>query len=110
METCPICCETIVDAAENVEGQEALFCEGACQKWLHRWCTGVHKDSYAVLTSSEEPFVCPLCSLAEHCRLIKSLVETSSVKFRSSSGASSRPRAAQTQMCKKSLTRDCARV
>ena len=27
METCPICCETIVDATEETEGQEALFCE-----------------------------------------------------------------------------------
>ena len=76
METCPICCEVIVDATEDAEGQEALFCEGACQKWLHRWCADVHKDSYAILTSSEEPFVCPSCSLAEHCQLVKSLAET----------------------------------
>lgn len=54
METCPICCETIVDATEETEGQEALSCEGACQK-----------DSYAVLTSSEEPSVYPSCSLAQ---------------------------------------------
>lgn len=82
METCPICCETIVDATEDAEGQEALLCEGACRKWLHRWCAGVHKDGYAALTSSEEPFVCPSCSLAEHRQLIKSLAETvESLKF-----------------------------
>ena len=109
METCPICCETIVDATEDAEGQEALFCEGPCQKRLHRWCASVHKDSYAVLTSSEEPFVCPSCSLAEHCRLIKSLaktVEYLKCEIQELKRSKLRhPRAAPTQTCKKSLTR-----
>ena len=71
-----MCCETIVEATEDTEGQEALFCEGTCQKWLHRWCAGVHKESYAALTLSVEPFMCPSCRLSEHCQLIKTLVET----------------------------------
>ena len=109
METCPICCETIVDTTEDAEGQEALFYEGPCQKWLHRWCASVHKDSYAVLTSSEKPFVCPSCSLAEHCRLIKSLaktVEYLKCEIQELKRSKLRhPRAAPTQTCKKSLTR-----
>ena len=35
-EICPMCCETILEATEDTEGQEALFCEGTCQKLLHR--------------------------------------------------------------------------
>ena len=66
----------IVDASEDTEVQEALVGEGVCQKWLRRWCASVHKDSYAILTLSEEPFVCPFVSLAEHHQLIKSLAET----------------------------------
>lgn len=30
VEVCPICCECIVDATEDSEGQEALFCDGNC--------------------------------------------------------------------------------
>ena len=76
MSTCPICCDEIVDSTENSEGQEALFCEGTCQKWLHRWCAGVHKDSYASLTLNSKPFLCPSCCLTEHTKLITTLIET----------------------------------
>ena len=75
-EICPMCCETIVEAMEDTEGQEVLFCESTCQKWLHCWCARVHKESYTPLLLSEEPFMCPLCRLSEHCQLIKTLVET----------------------------------
>ena len=73
---CPICCEAIKDATSRRPGQEAVLCEGSCQKWLHRWCAGVHKDDYGNLASSDSPFMCPSCSLAEHRQLIRSLVNT----------------------------------
>ena len=76
LESCPICCEVIVEANETLEGQEALLCEGTCQKWLHRWCAGVHKENFRDLASSDKPFICPLCSLAEHRLLITTLLET----------------------------------
>ena len=76
VQTCPICCEDIVEANEAQDGQEALLCEGYCQKWLHRWCAGVHQENYRDLASSNKPFVCPSCSLAEHRRLITTLLET----------------------------------
>jgi len=63
-----------VDATETSEGEEALFCEGTCNKWLHRWCAGVHKDDYAVLATSSRPFFCPSCCLSEHRRLITTLI------------------------------------
>ena len=60
METCPICCQEIVEATEKSAVPEALLCEGTCQKWLHRWCAGVHKENYE----------------AEHRQLIVTLVDT----------------------------------
>ena len=32
-----------------------FFRQGACQKWLHRLCASVHKDSYAVRIPSGSP-------------------------------------------------------
>jgi len=76
MAVCPICCNAIVDATETSEGEEALFCEGTCNKWLHRCCAGVHKDDYAVLATSSKPFFCPSCCLSEHRQLITTLIAT----------------------------------
>ena len=44
--TCPTCVQTIVEATDNREGQEALFCEGNCNTWYHRWCAGVSMLRY----------------------------------------------------------------
>lgn len=46
VETCLICCEVILEANKMLKGQEALLCEGTCQKGLHRWCVGVHKENF----------------------------------------------------------------
>jgi len=64
------------EATEKSDGQEALLCEGTCQKRLHRWCAGVHKENYEALASSDKPFFCPSCCLAEHRQLIVTLVDT----------------------------------
>ena len=61
---CPICADTIVDEGEDGCVQDALFCEGDCQCWLHRWCAGVTRERYAVLSSDEEPFLCLSCTVA----------------------------------------------
>ena len=41
-----------------------FFCEGVCQRWLHRWCAGVTSERYVVLSSVEDPFLCPSCTVA----------------------------------------------
>ena len=33
---CPICLDPIIDATEDNEGQEAIFCESRCDAWLQR--------------------------------------------------------------------------
>ena len=60
--TCATCLHPIVEATGDEEGQEAIFCEGSCNTWYHRWCAGVSSQRYEVLSSSEEPFHCPSCT------------------------------------------------
>ena len=60
-EVCDICCKHIEDATDESEGHDALFCEGECQCWLHRWCAGVSRKKFQQLTGSAEPFLCPAC-------------------------------------------------
>ncbi len=64
--TCPTCTQTIVEATDDAEGQEALICEGNCNAWYHRWCAGVSTLRYESLSSSEEPFLCPSCTADRH--------------------------------------------
>ena len=61
-EVCPICAEYIIDATDTHERQEALFCDGTCQCWFHRWCAGVSKARYKLISESPEPFLCPTCT------------------------------------------------
>ena len=60
-ETCDVCCTPIVDGRDD-----ALQCEGDCQKWLHRICAGVTKSHHIALSISSSPFTCWLCSQSLH--------------------------------------------
>ena len=43
-EICIICDSIILEENEDDENQardEAIFCEGLCQRWLHRKCAGL---------------------------------------------------------------------
>ena len=59
--TCAICLDLIVEATETSMGDEALFCEGHCQVWLHRRCACVTKARFDCISSSEAPFLCHYC-------------------------------------------------
>ena len=58
---CPICAKTVNDATELEEGDEAVFCDGECQCWLHRCCACLPKPEFDKL-NEEDPFYCPRCS------------------------------------------------
>ena len=58
---CDVCCTPIVDGRDD-----ALQCEGVCQKWLHRLCAGVSKSHHNALSNSSTPFTCWLCSHTLH--------------------------------------------
>ena len=53
---CSVCCQPIVDGKD-----QALFCDGICQKWSHRYCVGVPSSHFEALSSSDKPFLCYLC-------------------------------------------------
>ena len=70
---CTMCSENIEEASGECAGQEALFCEGACQRWLHRWCAGVSSEQFERLVESSEPFFCSVCSYQEQQKTIREL-------------------------------------
>jgi len=43
---CLICEEPILKADEHCVGDDAVFCEGDCQGWLHRQCAGVTHPAF----------------------------------------------------------------
>ena len=76
-EVCPMCLEPIVDAFDQAEGHDAIFCEGiGCRAWHHRWCAGVTKKRYALLSVSDAPFYCPCCMTEQQNRVIAALQNT----------------------------------
>ena len=58
---CAVCEQDIVDGKD-----QALFCEGLCQGWFHRYCAGVSILHFDALSSSSEPFQCAGC-FQKHC-------------------------------------------
>ena len=70
---CPICMEPVLDEGVDHAAQDALFCEGECQYWHHRWCAGMIKHRYAELADSPDPFLCPSCMTANQKATINSL-------------------------------------
>ena len=70
---CTMCSKTVEEASGESAGQEALFCEGACQRWFHRWCAGVSSEQFELLTKSTEFFLCSVCASQEQQKTIREL-------------------------------------
>ena len=62
---CPICSEWTEDKAGKKKGHDAIFCDGACQEWLHRQCAGPSKASFEAASASNLLFLCPRCLLLQ---------------------------------------------
>ena len=58
---CSICDKEVVDTTDEEDGDDAVFCEGECQSWLHRNCACLPKSEFERL-KKEDPFYCPRCS------------------------------------------------
>ena len=54
--TCVICCQSL-----NLAKDEALFCSGRCQQWLHRYCASVSVDAYQSIKADGSSFSCYDC-------------------------------------------------
>ena len=73
---CPICLEVIQDSTKSKKGQDAIYCEGQCNSWLHRGCAGLPKSVFSNLQNSPDPFHCPHCQLKNHAIIISELKTT----------------------------------
>ena len=62
---CSICLDMIVDATADQEGQDAVFCDGVCNGWIHRRCAGLSSTAFVAISSlsDSQPFYCPNCRL-----------------------------------------------
>lgn len=60
---CLICQEAITDPDGKNPGQDSIMCEGSCQGWIHRTCSGLTKESFDLLQTSPKPFKCYQCQL-----------------------------------------------
>ena len=65
---CGICEQLIIDGKD-----QALFCEGTCKQWIHRFCTGVPLSWFAIVGSSSTPFRCYSCCHAKYADDVDSL-------------------------------------
>ncbi len=63
------CCVCEADIIDNQE--DSIFCEGACNGWLHRRCTGLSRSVMENYGKSSKPFQCMNCRLELQCIVIE---------------------------------------
>ena len=55
---------------------DALFCSGTCQQWLHRYCASVSVQCYKTIKDEDHPFFCFWCCQARSQQKIAELTST----------------------------------
>lgn len=78
---CTICQDIIL---EGEEGQDAVFCEGQCQSWIHRKCSGLTSQIFEKICESDDKYMCPYCVLSiQNCELkeLRNIVKSLSEKL-----------------------------
>jgi len=86
---CAICQEVIL---ERENGQDAVYCEGQCQSWIHRKCSGLTGQAFEQICESNDKHLCPFCMLSvQNCELMKlrNMIELLSKKVEQLSGSPS---------------------
>jgi len=68
---CLICEEAILEPSDTCVGDEAVFCEGSCQGWLHRKCASVAFDK---LGEQDTEYICSYCMLESQGKEISKLL------------------------------------
>lgn len=72
MSACTICDENINERSKT-NGDDAVFCDGKCQSWLHRHCAGLSRVRFRIVTDSKGAFYCPQCQIETNATVISSL-------------------------------------
>jgi len=65
-----------LEPGDNIDGDEAVFCEGDCQGWIHRKYAGITHPVFEKLSSESTPYLCPHCILSKQYNEISTLKET----------------------------------
>jgi len=61
---CLICEQPILEAGEHCEGDDAVYCEGSCQGWIHRRCAGLTRPAFEKLGEPDTQYLCMYCMMA----------------------------------------------
>ena len=70
---CPVCDAVIVEDTDNETDDDAVFCEGICQAWIHRKCVSMSKVVYEKVGKSDDPYICPNCIIIKQSQEITEL-------------------------------------
>jgi len=75
---CPICDETIKEPTKHRKGDDAIYCEGYCEAWIHRKCAGLSNTNFTVLSNAGDShtYFCLYCELQAQKAEIDNLMET----------------------------------
>lgn len=72
---CAVCDEVILEAEDQNEGHDAVYCEGECQSWLHRKCAGLTHKAFVKICESNDPYHCVYCRVLTQSKEILYLKE-----------------------------------
>ena len=75
-EVCSICNKRIEERSARNKGEDAVFCEGKCQKWLHRHCAGLSQPCFKLINETDAPFTCVYCLLIQQAAQINEMHTT----------------------------------
>jgi len=70
---CLICEEAILEPSDTYVGDEAVFCEGSCQGWLHRKCASITCLAFDKLGEQDTEYMCSYCMLESQGKEISKL-------------------------------------
>ena len=73
---CCVCNCAIVEDTDEKDGEDAIFCEGSCNSWLHHKCAGLSSSTFQHLSDSNKPFLCVYCLLSNQAVQIAKLKST----------------------------------
>ena len=73
---CLICEEPILEPSEHCTGEDAVFCEGSCQGWLHRKCAGLTRPAFDKLGEPDAQYLCSYCMNVSQSMEVSKLADT----------------------------------